>query len=65
MRLLERKSDRDIERDVLLVQSGLIGAIAEHRRGIANDSRVGELLELTREAEKLLFQFEHRHSKER
>ena len=65
MRLLERKSDRDIERDVLLVQSGLIGAIAEHRSqalagGIANDSRVVELLELTREAETLLFQFEHR-----
>jgi len=62
MRLLERKSDDGIHRDVMLMQSGLMGAIAEHRiYGRGDDSRVGELLVLTREAEKLLFQFEHRH----
>jgi len=62
IRLLERKSDDDIHRDVQLVQSGLMGAIAEHRiYGRGDDSRVGELLVLTREAELLLFQFEHRN----
>jgi len=59
MRLIERKTDDDIKTDVLLVQSGLMGALVELRRRGIQDG-VEELLERTREAELLLFQFEHR-----
>ena len=61
MRLIERKTDDDVKRDVLLVQAGLMGAIAE-LCGVCpvNRSRVDELLERTREAELLLFQIERR-----
>jgi len=58
-RLLVRETDDDIKNDVLLVQAGLMGAIvALWRRDIRDGVR--ELLERAREAETLLFQFEHR-----
>jgi hypothetical protein len=60
MRLIERKTEDDIKTDVMLVQAGLMGALAELRRRDASDDITDELLERIHEAEELLFQLEHR-----